>query len=89
MTLAEFEAAYAARSGVTVEWLHSMERFGEPCDCEEPECEGFRMGHQWEDALVENELRKRQSLAAGGGEHVIALRWNRTPPGRGVCHPVQ
>ena len=53
-----FEAAYAARSGVTVEWLHAHGRWPEPCDCGEGMCEGWEMGHQWEDALLEDELRK-------------------------------
>lgn len=43
MTLEEFEAAYAERSGVTVEWLHGHGRYGAPCDCEEPLCEGWQM----------------------------------------------
>lgn len=57
MTEAEFEAGYAARSGVSVEWLHKRGRFAEPCDCGEPYCEGWAMGNQWEDAIAENELR--------------------------------
>lgn len=53
----QFEAAYAARSGVTVEFLHQHGRWAEPCDCGTETCEGWAMGHQWEDALFENELR--------------------------------
>lgn len=58
MTAEEFEAAYAARSGVTVTWLHQHGRWAERCDCGEPECEGWAMGHQWEDALTEAQTPK-------------------------------
>ena len=57
MTCDEFEALYAQRSGVTVEQLHAWGRFAEPCDCGNPICEGWAMGHQWEDAIVEYEAR--------------------------------
>lgn len=59
--LLEFEQAYAARSGTTVEALHAWGRFGELCKCGDAGCEGFRMGHQWEDAIIEDSAR-----AAGG-----------------------
>ena len=57
MTAEEFEAAYAQRSGLSVEWLHQHGRYAEPCDCGDPECEGWAMGHPWEDAIFEDELR--------------------------------
>ena len=66
MTAEEFEAAYAARSGVTVDWLHEHGRFAEPCDCGEPECEGWAMGHQQEDAIMEDALRPDGEPRAGG-----------------------
>jgi len=53
----EFEAAYAARSGVTVAQLHAWGRYAEPCDCGAEECEGWAMGHQQEDAITEDEIR--------------------------------
>jgi hypothetical protein len=56
LTAAEFEAAYAARSGVSVEYLHWAGRFAQPCDCGWDDCQGWEMGHQWEDALARNEL---------------------------------
>ena len=59
MTAAEFEAAYAARSGVTVAWLRYRGRYVEPCYCGDDECEGWCMGHQHEDALAEDEARLR------------------------------
>jgi len=31
VTAEEFETAYAARSGVSVGWLHSAGRYAEPC----------------------------------------------------------
>ncbi len=63
MTAEEFEAAYAARSGVTVAFLHEHGRYAEPCDCANPcdcgegGCEGWEMGHPWEDAIIEDQLR--------------------------------
>ena len=54
MTAEEWEAAYAERSGVTVEFLHSWGRFAERCDCGDAECEGWAMGHPWEDAIAED-----------------------------------
>ena len=54
MTGAEFELAYAERSGVTVEWLHYHGRYAEPCVCDYEGCEGWQMAHPWEDAIVEN-----------------------------------
>lgn len=47
-----FEGEYAQRSGTTVEFLHAWGRFGAPCDCSEPECEGFQMLHL-RSALIE------------------------------------
>lgn len=59
MSGAEFERAYAKRSGVTVERLRELGRVVATCDCGEPECEGFQsisrelldsyrsMGRQW------------------------------------------
>jgi hypothetical protein len=54
-----FEAEYAERAGVTVEWLHRWGRWAEPCHCAGEYCEGWAMGHQHEDALFENEMRER------------------------------
>lgn len=61
----EFEAAYAARAGVTVEALHRHGRFAEPCDCGESICEGWQMSHAMEDAIVENELRADNPCRTG------------------------
>ena len=46
MTLEEFEEAYAEGSGVTVEELHAMGLYGEPCDCGDDLCWGWQMN--WE-----------------------------------------
>lgn len=54
-----FEEAYAARSGTTVELLHSLGRYGAPCDCGEDGCEGFQMAFPWEDAIMEDRERER------------------------------
>jgi hypothetical protein len=65
VTAAEFEAAYAARSGVTVEQLHAWGRYAEPCDCDSDMCQGWAMGHQQEDAIAEDQLRAtRRYIAA-------------------------
>lgn len=53
----EFERAYAARSGVTVDQLHAWGRWAEPCDCGEDGCEGWAMGRQQEDAIWEDQFR--------------------------------
>jgi hypothetical protein len=57
-----FEKRYAAGSNTTVEQLHQLGRYGEVCDCREPGCEGFQMGHPWEDAIIED--RRRSDPAA-------------------------
>ena len=54
----EYEAAYAARSGVTVADLHRFGRYAEPCGCGGAGCEGWAMGHQHEDALSEDTWRR-------------------------------
>jgi hypothetical protein len=50
-TVEDFARAYAARSGVTVEWLKENGREARPCDCGEEGCEGWQMAHvrelQW------------------------------------------
>jgi len=56
----QFEKRYAKRSGVSVEFLHSWGRFAERCRCEEDHCEGWTMGHQWEDALVEVKVTQQE-----------------------------
>jgi hypothetical protein len=55
--LARFAANFASRSGVTVERLRWFGRYPELCDCGLPDCPGYRMGHQHEEALFENERR--------------------------------
>jgi hypothetical protein len=51
MTRDEFAAAYAARSGTTVEWLKEHGREPRPCACGEDGCVGWQMAHvrelQW------------------------------------------
>lgn len=43
MTGDEFEAAYAERSGVTVEWLIDNGYYAKPCHCGDEFCEGWQM----------------------------------------------
>jgi hypothetical protein len=39
----DFEAEYAARSGVSIEQIHAHGRGAVPCECDEPECLGWQM----------------------------------------------
>lgn len=57
MTAEEFEASWAKQSGITVETAHRYGRYAEPCDCGEPGCRGWAMGHPWEDAIFEDQQR--------------------------------
>lgn len=57
MTGDEFEAQYAARSGMTVEQLLEAGLHAEQCSCGDELCEGWAMGHPWEDALAEDQMR--------------------------------
>lgn len=43
MTKDEFEAGYAERSGLTVEKLHELGLFAQPCDCDWGSCQGWGM----------------------------------------------
>jgi hypothetical protein len=54
---AEFEGWYADWSGVTVAELHRLGRYATPCHCAGPGCEGWRMGHQHDEALAEDAAR--------------------------------
>lgn len=56
-----FEERYARDSNLTVEVLHQYGRFAEPCDCDYSECEGWRMGHQWEEAIFGDAERERRA----------------------------
>jgi len=49
MSRDEFEAGYAERSRVTVEWLHANGQFGVPCDCDDEQCRGWQMAHVTEE----------------------------------------
>lgn len=42
MTADEFEAAYAARSGLTIPRLRKLGRVVKPCDCGEEICDGWQ-----------------------------------------------
>lgn len=59
-TAAEFEAAYAARSGVSVEFFRKRGRYPEYCACGGASCEGWVMGHQHDEAIVENQRMGHQ-----------------------------
>jgi hypothetical protein len=41
-TAEAFERDYAARSGVTVQWLRDHGRIVAPCDCGDPICDGWQ-----------------------------------------------
>lgn len=53
-----FAEAYAARSGVTVEWLWEQGRIPLKCDCGDEGCEGWQMGRILESPVVERELQR-------------------------------
>jgi hypothetical protein len=57
MTREEFEQAYAQRSGVTVEYLHQHGRYAAPCRCGGTGCDGWALGHPWEEAIIEDRQR--------------------------------
>jgi len=65
LTADEFEAQYAARSGMTVRQLHSFGRYAKPCHCDSDMCQGWAMGHQQEDAIAEDRERRLRPT----GEH--------------------
>ncbi len=69
LTAEQFEAAYAARSKVSVEFLHRWGRFAERCheDCDYEDCDGWVMGFQWEDAIFEDRMRDAEKFAAFKG----------------------
>ena len=69
MTKDEFEKGYAERSGVTVEWLHSMGQWAIPCDCGDEGCHGWQMAHLTPAAPVRAELVRCRDC---GGEIVAA-----------------
>lgn len=48
MTREEFERQYTERSGITIEFLHELGRFAEPCNCGEEGCQGWQMVHKRE-----------------------------------------
>lgn len=51
LTQQQFEDGYAARSGVTVDWLSRHGREARPCDCGSYDCEGWQMAYVQEEAL--------------------------------------
>jgi hypothetical protein len=53
ITKDEFERQYAARSGVTVEWLHAHGMHAAQCACDYAGCQGWGMESARIDAAVE------------------------------------
>jgi hypothetical protein len=47
-----FEGEYADKSKVGVAYLHRWGRFPEPCDCGYVKGAHWRMGYQFEDAII-------------------------------------
>jgi hypothetical protein len=43
ITKEEFEADYAKESNLTIDELHDMGGYAEPCDCEYLWCNGWKM----------------------------------------------
>jgi hypothetical protein len=78
MTAGQFEERYAADSGITVAELHSWGRYAEECRCGAGDCEGWAMGHQLEDAIVEDQLRRemrRNYPATWPGGHALVVEF--------------
>ncbi len=61
MTKEEFERGYAERGGISFEQLHAWGRGAVPCDCGEPECEGWAMVN-----LVDHAETQRLLALIGG-----------------------
>ena len=57
MTAEEFELSYARGMAIDVAQLHANGRFAEPCACDYEACQGWILGYQWEDAIVEDRVR--------------------------------
>jgi hypothetical protein len=55
MTRDEFEVAYAARSGLTVERLHELGQYAYPCRCDFEHCPGWAM-------LSTEEIERQEEL---------------------------
>jgi len=55
----DFAEWYAYQSHTTVDTLAWWGRFPESCDCGEPDCTGWAMGYQHEDALADDVQRTR------------------------------
>jgi hypothetical protein len=56
----EFEQEYAARSGVTVKWLHENGLNVYACECGEEGCEGYQM-LSWAQAEREGDAGRADS----------------------------
>ena len=54
MTAEEFEAMYAKKSGISIQWLRDAGLRPLACACGEPECSGWAMVH---DDLVNYHMR--------------------------------
>ena len=61
MTLAEFEQGYAERSGMTVAKLHELGQHGEPCDCGEEGCHGWKMVSDLNKKLLADIERRKET----------------------------
>lgn len=66
MTADEFEAAYAARSGLTVEKLRALGRIVAPCNCGDQGCDGWQSTTQ---ARVDDEARYRVAITTSYDPH--------------------
>ncbi len=77
MAASEFEDGYAFRSGTTVDELHAQGRGAVACDCDDPDCGGWRMVNVAEllasGGLVE--AREVDALRAKADALANAVRW--------------
>lgn len=72
-----FERAYAERSGITVEALHRSGRFGAPCACREPGCDGFQMLHLLDELVAAGWTPPADAITGAG---LLFMRYVRAAP---------
>jgi len=73
ISAAEFEAGYAARSGISVAELHALGRSARPCHCGADDCRGWQMvnAREWADAsTAQDEVPYSGDHDMGSSGHV-------------------
>jgi hypothetical protein len=65
LTREQFEVRYVANSNLTIAHFRAWGRYVEPCDCGDEICDGWQMGHQYDDARVEDAMRSAKDSCRG------------------------